>query len=49
MKCIKLKNGTIDRVTDERAQELVAKGQAVYTNKKEWKLATGRWKEEEKA
>jgi hypothetical protein len=49
MKCIRLNDGKIDRVKDDKAEQLVADGKATYTNKKEWKIATGRWKPEEKA
>ena len=37
MKCIKLSKGIIDRVSDEKAEQLVKSGKGVYVSKSEWK------------
>jgi len=40
MKCVKLTDGEIKRVSDTVADEMVAKKRATFTNKTEWKKAT---------
>lgn len=37
MKCVKIDNGEIIRVTNEKADKLVKEKKATYANKKEWK------------
>ena len=37
MKCVKNNEGKVTRLTNELAEALVSSGNAVYTNKTEWK------------
>lgn len=37
MKCVKLKNGPIKRITDSEASKLVGAEKAVYVGKELWK------------
>ena len=37
MKCIKSTIGTVLRVTDEEAEQMISKSNWVYCSKKEWK------------
>lgn len=40
MKCVKLGDGKVIRVKDERAAYLVGKGDGTYTSRSEWKEKT---------
>lgn len=37
MKCVKYKNGTVKRVSDDVAARAVKKGEATYVSKSEWR------------
>lgn len=37
MKCVRYKDGVIDRISDEQAQEAVRRNEAIYVAKEIWK------------
>lgn len=37
MKCVKMENGEIIRIENQKAEKLVRDNKAIYINKKEWK------------
>ena len=47
MKCVKsFRDGSVNRISNDKAYEYVERGMGKYIAKHEWKLYVGKWTEE---